>query len=187
VCICSSTLRKCNPNIPSSISAVPPFPGLRRFPDGRDFMQWTGDDSKALMKVTVLPFPLFFIIMNTNLTIVYTYRFIFVQLLDMSLQIWSNASLHSLTSATLYVEMLYLRRTLMILKIDLHNFITTMTSSSKQGFASTSPSRANIPSSITFVQSASTVRQMDCARQSRNLSTLRLSRSPGAVRVDITH
>jgi hypothetical protein len=34
-----------------SISAVPPFPGLRRFPDGRDFQQWTGDDSKALMKV----------------------------------------------------------------------------------------------------------------------------------------
>ncbi|KAJ7234817.1 hypothetical protein C8J57DRAFT_1574522, partial [Mycena rebaudengoi] len=25
--------------------------GLRRFPDGRDFNQWTGDDSKALMKV----------------------------------------------------------------------------------------------------------------------------------------
>ncbi|KAF8809249.1 hypothetical protein BYT27DRAFT_7222511 [Phlegmacium glaucopus] len=33
------------------ISTVPPFPGLRRFPDGRDFTQWTGDDSKALMKV----------------------------------------------------------------------------------------------------------------------------------------
>ncbi|KAJ6540708.1 hypothetical protein B0H19DRAFT_1313483 [Mycena capillaripes] len=28
-----------------------PFPGLRRFPDGRDFSQWTGDDSKALMKI----------------------------------------------------------------------------------------------------------------------------------------
>jgi hypothetical protein len=34
------------------ISAVPAFPGLRRFPDGRDFKQWTGDDSKALMKVS---------------------------------------------------------------------------------------------------------------------------------------
>ena len=34
-----------------SISAVPPYPGLRRFPDGRDYNQWTGDDSKALMKV----------------------------------------------------------------------------------------------------------------------------------------
>jgi hypothetical protein len=35
----------------SRISGVPIFPGLRRFEDGRDFAQWTGDDSKALMKV----------------------------------------------------------------------------------------------------------------------------------------
>ena len=33
------------------IAAVPPFPALRRFPEGRGFKQWTGDDSKALMKV----------------------------------------------------------------------------------------------------------------------------------------
>ncbi|KAH9046384.1 hypothetical protein EDB83DRAFT_2637518, partial [Lactarius deliciosus] len=38
-------------DIDHRISAVPPFPGLRRFPDGRDYQQWTGDDSKALMKV----------------------------------------------------------------------------------------------------------------------------------------
>ncbi|KAI9567640.1 hypothetical protein HD554DRAFT_2322505 [Boletus coccyginus] len=33
------------------LAAVPPFPGLCRFPEGRGFKQWTGDDSKALMKV----------------------------------------------------------------------------------------------------------------------------------------
>jgi len=33
------------------IAAVPSFSGLRRFPQGRHFKQWTGDDSKALMKV----------------------------------------------------------------------------------------------------------------------------------------
>ncbi|KAG1756916.1 uncharacterized protein EDB91DRAFT_1233597 [Suillus paluster] len=33
------------------IAAVPSFPGLHRFPQGRHFKQWTGDDSKALMKV----------------------------------------------------------------------------------------------------------------------------------------
>ncbi|KAJ7224045.1 hypothetical protein GGX14DRAFT_648209 [Mycena pura] len=33
------------------LSAVPEFPGLHRFPDGRDFTQWTGDNSKALMKI----------------------------------------------------------------------------------------------------------------------------------------
>ncbi|KAJ7186674.1 hypothetical protein C8R46DRAFT_1157898 [Mycena filopes] len=38
-------------DIDHRISAVPSFPGLRRFADGRDFQQWTGDDSKALMKV----------------------------------------------------------------------------------------------------------------------------------------
>ncbi|KAH8983439.1 hypothetical protein EDB92DRAFT_1890569 [Lactarius akahatsu] len=38
-------------DIDRRISAVPPFPGLRRFPHGRRFKQWTGDDSKALMKV----------------------------------------------------------------------------------------------------------------------------------------
>ncbi len=33
------------------MAAVAPFSGLRRFPQGRGFKQWTGDDSKALMKV----------------------------------------------------------------------------------------------------------------------------------------
>jgi hypothetical protein len=33
------------------ISVVPPYPGLRRFKQGRGFNQWTGNDSKALMKV----------------------------------------------------------------------------------------------------------------------------------------
>ncbi|KAJ6626485.1 hypothetical protein B0H10DRAFT_2302293 [Mycena sp. CBHHK59/15] len=37
--------------IHGNIAAVPPFPGLRHFPEGRGFKQWTGDDSKALMKV----------------------------------------------------------------------------------------------------------------------------------------
>ncbi|KAG2040104.1 hypothetical protein BDR03DRAFT_1034319 [Suillus americanus] len=38
-------------DINQRIAAVPPFPGLRRFPRGHHFKQWTGDDSKALMKV----------------------------------------------------------------------------------------------------------------------------------------
>ncbi|KAJ7038606.1 hypothetical protein C8F04DRAFT_951033, partial [Mycena alexandri] len=45
-------------DIDRRISAVPEFPGLRRFPDGRDFSQWTGDDSKALMKVCLSIFTL---------------------------------------------------------------------------------------------------------------------------------
>ncbi|KAG1874100.1 hypothetical protein C8R48DRAFT_745984 [Suillus tomentosus] len=38
-------------NIDHRIAVVPSFPGLQRFPQGRRFKQWTGDDSKALMKV----------------------------------------------------------------------------------------------------------------------------------------
>jgi len=38
-------------DIDRRIAAVPAFSGLRRFHEGRGFKQWTGDDSKALMKV----------------------------------------------------------------------------------------------------------------------------------------
>ncbi|KAI5982457.1 hypothetical protein EDD15DRAFT_2391272 [Pisolithus albus] len=38
-------------DIDQRIAAVPLYPNLRRFPEGRRFKQWTGDDSKALMKV----------------------------------------------------------------------------------------------------------------------------------------
>ncbi|TFK96977.1 hypothetical protein BDV98DRAFT_514535, partial [Pterulicium gracile] len=41
-------------DIDRRISVAPSFPGLRRFPKGRRFKQWTGNDSKALMKV-ILP------------------------------------------------------------------------------------------------------------------------------------
>ncbi|KAF8122990.1 hypothetical protein EV363DRAFT_1455925 [Boletus edulis] len=37
-------------DIDRRIAAVAPFAGLRRFPQGWHFKQWTGDDSKALMK-----------------------------------------------------------------------------------------------------------------------------------------
>ena len=33
------------------LALAPLFPGLRHFKQGRDFKQWTGDDSKGLMKV----------------------------------------------------------------------------------------------------------------------------------------
>ncbi|KAG2055893.1 hypothetical protein BDR06DRAFT_981633 [Suillus hirtellus] len=40
-------------DIDRRIAAVAPFTGLQHFPDGRGFKQWTGDDSKALMKVYI--------------------------------------------------------------------------------------------------------------------------------------
>ncbi|KAJ6529976.1 hypothetical protein B0H10DRAFT_2273658 [Mycena sp. CBHHK59/15] len=38
-------------DIDRRIAITPPFPGLRQFPVGRGFKQWTGNDSKGLMKV----------------------------------------------------------------------------------------------------------------------------------------
>ncbi|KAF7296170.1 hypothetical protein HMN09_01085500 [Mycena chlorophos] len=40
-------------DIDRGIGVAPPFPGLRRFPVGRGFKQWTGNDSKGLMKVYI--------------------------------------------------------------------------------------------------------------------------------------
>ncbi|KAG1885364.1 uncharacterized protein F5891DRAFT_1132834 [Suillus fuscotomentosus] len=40
-------------DIDHRIAAVAPFTGLRQFPDGHGFKQWTGNDSKALMKVFI--------------------------------------------------------------------------------------------------------------------------------------
>ncbi|KAF8267178.1 hypothetical protein EI94DRAFT_1701204 [Lactarius quietus] len=38
-------------DIDQRITLAPSFAGLRRFPEARNFKQWTGDNSKALMKV----------------------------------------------------------------------------------------------------------------------------------------
>ncbi|KAF8871154.1 hypothetical protein CPB84DRAFT_1904820 [Gymnopilus junonius] len=38
-------------DIDCRIACAPPFPGLRHFHEGRGFKQWTGNDSKGLMKV----------------------------------------------------------------------------------------------------------------------------------------
>lgn len=56
-------------DIDRRIAAAPSFPGLRRFPHGRRFKQWTGDDSKALMKVSTMTFRfdfLFYVADHTN-------------------------------------------------------------------------------------------------------------------------
>jgi hypothetical protein len=44
-------LRKYDADDYHRIACIPAFAGLRRFPEGRGFKQWTGDDSRALMKV----------------------------------------------------------------------------------------------------------------------------------------
>ncbi|KAG6808287.1 hypothetical protein H0H92_004641 [Tricholoma furcatifolium] len=41
-------------DIDRRIAAAPSFPGLRRFAQGRGFKQWTGNDSKGLMKMSTM-------------------------------------------------------------------------------------------------------------------------------------
>ncbi|KAF8233891.1 hypothetical protein L208DRAFT_1011103, partial [Tricholoma matsutake] len=38
-------------DIDQHIALTPSFAGLQRFPEGRNFTQWTGNDLKVLMKV----------------------------------------------------------------------------------------------------------------------------------------
>src|SRR5882724_2245141 len=69
----------------SSIAAAAPFAGLRRFPEGRRFKQWTGDDSKALMKVIFALSTPFVAVLNIC-------RSIFRQLKGTSLVRWFRLS-----------------------------------------------------------------------------------------------
>ncbi|KAJ6533651.1 hypothetical protein B0H19DRAFT_1383623 [Mycena capillaripes] len=85
-------------DIDRRLSAVPEFPGLRRFPDGRDFHQWTGDDSKALMKASICA-----CLYWTPLTLeLLAGRYISAPWRDIYLQKWSRPYRPSWTSATWY-------------------------------------------------------------------------------------
>ncbi|KAI6032451.1 hypothetical protein EDC04DRAFT_2868927 [Pisolithus marmoratus] len=48
-----SAAEKILDDIDRRITAVTPFTGLQHFPQGQHFKQWTGDDSKGLMKVYI--------------------------------------------------------------------------------------------------------------------------------------
>lgn len=48
------------------IALAPLFPGLRRFKQGRNFKQWTGNDSKALMKVLDYQLTMVALVLSSN-------------------------------------------------------------------------------------------------------------------------
>jgi hypothetical protein len=85
-----------------SIAAVPSFPALRRFPEGRGFKQWTGDDSKALMKVVYF-IVLYIMILTVKL------RCICLLSLVMFHRAWFARSVGSSSSVTLSAVQLSLR------------------------------------------------------------------------------
>jgi len=96
---------------------VPPFSGLRRFPEGRKFKQWTGDDSKALMKVNHIHL-LFFIFCNKSCI-----RFIFLHCKDIfQLKLFAHF-VHSWSFATQYGRALWLKLTWPNCKMPLIDFM----------------------------------------------------------------
>jgi hypothetical protein len=86
--------------VPSSIRAAPPFTGLRNFPEGRGFKQWTGDDSKGLMKVRI-HFLLAIVAPKFHYLILLPNRCTYLQSKDTYLSKWSAQFDHFSTSVTL--------------------------------------------------------------------------------------
>jgi hypothetical protein len=151
----------------SSISAVPPFPGLRRFPDGRDFAQWTGDDSKALMKVRTTKY-IVYAAYSFHMT-----RSTSLQLLAMSLPKWSSAWLRSWTSATLCGAMLSLQMILLNCSISWISSMSIARCLLAQlvSQASVYPYPDNTPSCITSILSFFLAPRMVSALRSLNQNT----------------
>jgi len=81
-----------------SIRAVPAFPNLRRFPQGRGFKQWTGDDSKALMKVRTCP-------QRVKKLLIFLERYTYLRLKGMCLRALSAHFVHFSNSVILFVAM----------------------------------------------------------------------------------
>src|SRR6266852_6495192 len=79
------------------IAAAPSFPALRQFPQGRRFKQWTGNDSKALMKVSM------HVIMSPLLKQVYTRR-VYLEVEAWSLLQLSDLGLDSVRKTCLMLK-----------------------------------------------------------------------------------
>ena len=167
----------------TSISAVPPFPRLRWFPEGCDFHQWTGDDSKALMKVRTSSSSQSIVLCIYDDDI----RCIYQPLCAMCLVIWFDVSQHSWTSATLLGMIPYVP-TLWIWS-PMHWTAFTNTTKFSSRWASELmpyPCRSNIHYFTTFGRSSCSALRIVYAHQSQSRSISRLLRSRGVDPVDTT-
>ena len=157
------------------IAAAPPFSGLRCFPQGWGFKQWTGDDSKAPMKlISWLLFDWY------NLNCITTDRYTFLQLKDMSQEMFCECFLHFLNSVTLPGMMLLLRTCWYNWQM-LSSDSTAIGQSLKisESDLKVLPSQGNTPSFIILLSSGLLERQMASVHPSLSQSTLQLSKSLG--------
>ena len=145
------------------ISAVPPFPGLRRFPEGRNFKQWTGDDTKGLMKVRIyLCLISLFLMLN---------RRIYPPLLVMFHEIWSGPLLPSPISATWFAVPSKMKTQYGPKVYICTTLCNTASPFAALGFAATSTFRDNTRLSIICAPSSVSVPPVVCAVQLRSHST----------------
>ena len=157
------------------IAAAPPFSGLRCFPQGRGFKQWTGDDSKAPMKV------ISWLLFNWyNLNCITTDRYTFLQSKDMSQGMFCECFVHFWNSVTLPGMMLSLRTCWYNWQM-LSSDSTAIRQSLKisESDPKVLPSQGDTPSFIILLSSSLLEHQMASVCPSLSQSTSQLSKSLG--------
>ena len=156
-----------NSNFMIRLAATPAFPELRRFKQGRRFKQWTGDDSKALMKVCFM----MYCEGNRPRNIGFT-RCTCLPYMISCIQMWSSAYLHFLISVTLQgvpistALLSTLSKMCFIISRPIVKFFDHQVC-----VKVASRYRVNIPLSTTLLISKTSVLPMDSAHLSRNPAT----------------
>lgn len=162
------------------IAAAPAFPGLRRFPEGRKFKQWTGDDSKALMKVSFYCIYVNFPSFDCDLMDA-TCRYIYRPLSAMFRQRSSRPSCLLWTSVTSHDTPLTTRNHFDSWTSLSSTFTHIEKSSSRKVFEMTSLSHGSIHSFITLTVSNCSALQTVSVHLSRSLNISAPLRSPGGI------
>lgn len=109
--------------VKASLAAAPAFPGLCLFPQGRNFKQWTGNNSKALMKVCAFVHSQSLCNANNH-----CFRSLFPLLPATSWPGWFSASWHSLTSVTSHINLHMIPPVSKLCRKTLHILMSYVTS-----------------------------------------------------------
>ena len=162
------------------IVIAPPFAGLWRFPEGHDFNQWTGGNSKALMKVATRP-------LKEKCQMINVVRSTFMQYKAMCHLLLYAWFVLCWISVILLDDQLWLKTICHNLEMPFPIFTSTVRSLSHLVYKRTSWSRDNMCSSTILHSSTFLEHLMDfvCQLQSQNISEL--WRNPGDGQVNMRH
>jgi hypothetical protein len=160
------------------IAAAPPFPGLRRFPEGRRFKQWTGDDSKALMKARICLHSLNRVLTHNRSSYLPLWVMFRTRWYRLSARFWSFVISFDGLSLTRMTLPSLSRHCKTSTEIELCLTVCDLTAI----LCRASMLWFTIPSSYVSLE-----HPMVSVRRSRNQSTSRLLRNPGDARVIFKH